>query len=83
MNKLLFLHLSFSDLGIYLLNLKKYNNIYTQIANPRKAAAMLKIILNYLQNGYKWENLRSKEKPERQAISLRAFKLAGFGSLAN
>lgn len=43
---------------------------------------MLKIILNYLQTGYKWENLRSKEKPERQAISLRAFKLAGFGSLA-
>lgn len=44
---------------------------------------MLKIILNYLQNCYKWENLRSKEKPERQTISLRAFKLAGFGSLAN
>lgn len=43
---------------------------------------MLEIILNYLQNGYKWENLRSEEKPERQTISLRAFKLAGFGSLA-
>lgn len=82
-NKLLFLHLSFPDLGIHLLNLKKDNNIHTQIANPRKTAAMLKIILNYLQNCYKWENLRSKEKPERQTISLRAFKLAGFGSLAN
>lgn len=33
---------------------------------------------------YKYENLESKEKPERQAVfSLGAFELAGFGSLPN
>lgn len=41
---------------------------------------MLEITLSYLQNGNKRETLGSKEKRERQAISLRAFELAGFGS---
>lgn len=41
---------------------------------------MLEITLSHLQNGNKPETLGSKEKRERQAISLRAFKLVGFGS---
>lgn len=43
---------------------------------------MLEMTLNYLWNGNKCENLGSNEKHERQAISLRAFKLTGFGSLS-
>lgn len=43
---------------------------------------MLEITLNYVQNGNEYENLGSEEKRERQAISLRALRLAGFGSLS-
>lgn len=43
---------------------------------------MLEITPNYLQNGNQRETLGSKEKRERQAISLRALELADFGSLS-